>query len=164
MRRAWIGLGANLGDPPAQIAAALAALAAEPRLTVIARSRFWRSTAIGPQPQPDYCNAVAALETTITPEVLLARLQDFEDAAGRTREQRWGARVLDLDLLHVEGVRRRTTRLTLPHPQIARRAFVLVPWSEIAPRLVVPGVGEIGRLAEACDRSGLEPWPPSADG
>lgn len=163
MPRAYIGLGANLGDPSAQILAALASLAANRCIELIARSRLWRSKAIGPQPQPDYCNAVAVLETSLAPERLLDWLQDLEDAAGRTREQRWGPRVLDLDLLYVDGARRRTTRLTLPHPQIAHRAFVLVPWAEIAPRLRVPGVGEIGALAAACDHGGLEPWPLPTD-
>lgn len=159
LRRAWVGLGANLGDPRGQLIDALAVLASDSQWTLIARSRLWRSAAVGPRPQPDYCNAVAALDTRLAPDDLLVRLLEIEDAAGRTRDQRWGPRVLDLDLLHVEGARRRTTRLTLPHSQIAERCFVLVPWSEIAPRLTVPGVGEIGRLAAGCDCGGLEPWP-----
>lgn len=155
---AYVGLGANLGDPPAQLDAALDALAAQPGVRLLQCSRYWRSDAIGPQPQPDYCNAACSIETQLAPEALLNLLLDLEDAAGRTREQRWGPRVLDLDLLHVDGVHRATTRLTLPHPQIARRPFVLLPLAEVAPTLAIPGVGEIAALAERCDRSGLRPW------
>ncbi len=156
--RAYVGLGANLGDPPAQLDAALIALDAQPQICLRRRSRYWRSRAIGPQPQPDYCNAVCSLETTLTPEALLSVLLDLEDAAGRTREQRWGPRVLDLDLLHVEGERRVTPRLTCPHPQLARRPFVLVPLAEVAPTLVIPDLGAVAALAADCDRSELQPW------
>ncbi|HEU0198516.1 MAG TPA: 2-amino-4-hydroxy-6-hydroxymethyldihydropteridine diphosphokinase [Nevskiaceae bacterium] len=156
--RAWVGLGANLGSPARQIATAVAALATTPHIRMLRRSRYWRSKAIGPQPQPDYCNGACAIETTLRPEALLNILLDLEDAAGRTRTQRWGPRVLDLDLWHMEGVQRNTTRLTLPHPQIARRPFVLVPLAEIAPDLVIPGVGVVAELAAACDRSELSHW------
>lgn len=155
---AWIGLGANLGDPAHQIAAAVVALAATPGVRVLRRSRYWRSKAIGPQPQADYCNGACAVETTLTPEALLNVLLDLEDGAGRTRTQRWGPRVLDLDLLHVAGVQRATTRLTLPHPQIARRPFVLVPLAEIASELEIPGVGNVGACAAACDHNELQHW------
>jgi 2-amino-4-hydroxy-6-hydroxymethyldihydropteridine pyrophosphokinase len=157
---AYVGLGANLGDPPRQLLNALDRLANDPEWRLEARSRLWRSPAIGPQPQPDYCNAVCRLRTRLEPEQLLGRLLDLEDAAGRTREQRWGPRLLDLDLLHVPGVRRATTRLTLPHPQIARRDFVLRPWAEIAPGLVLPGLGSIAALAAACANASAHPWPP----
>ena len=159
---AYVGLGANLGDPPAQLDTALHALSAQAGLQLLKCSRYWRSDAIGPQPQPDYCNAVCHVETRLGPEDLLNLLLDLEDAAGRTREQRWGPRVIDLDLLHVDGVHRATTRLTLPHPQIARRPFVLLPLAEVAPALVIPGVGNVSVLADACDRSGLRPWTRTA--
>jgi len=155
---AYIGLGANLGDPVRQLDAALAALESAAGVRLLRCSRYWRSRAIGPQPQADYCNAVCAVDTTLMPEALLSALLDIEDAAGRTREQRWGPRVLDLDLLHVEGAHRATTRLTLPHPQLARRAFVLVPLAEVAPQLDIPGVGRIADLAAICDRRDLRPW------
>ncbi|TAM12381.1 MAG: 2-amino-4-hydroxy-6-hydroxymethyldihydropteridine diphosphokinase [Nevskiaceae bacterium] len=159
---AWIGLGANLGSPERQVATAIITLAQVPGVKMLRRSRYWRSKAIGPQPQPDYCNAACAIETQLEPEALLNALLDLEDAAGRTRTQRWGPRVLDLDLLHMQGVLRATTRLTLPHPQISRRAFVLVPLAEVAPRLDIPGVGVVGERAADCDRSDLRLWLASA--
>lgn len=155
---AWIGLGANLGDPARQIAAAVAKLANIPGIGMQRRSRYWRSKAIGPQPQPDYCNGACAITTTLAPEALLNVLLDLEDAAGRTRTQRWGPRVLDLDLLHIDGISRATTRLTLPHPRIASRPFVLVPLAEIAPDLDIPDVGIVGECAARCDRSELQHW------
>ncbi|HEX7381297.1 MAG TPA: 2-amino-4-hydroxy-6-hydroxymethyldihydropteridine diphosphokinase [Nevskiaceae bacterium] len=156
--RAWIGLGANLGQPPQQVAGAIATLSSAPHIHMLKRSRYWRSKAIGPQPQPDYCNAACAIETTLDPEALLNVLLDMEDAAGRTRTQRWGPRVLDLDLLYMAGVQRATTRLTLPHPQIARRPFVLVPLAEVDPKLDIPGVGVVGDLAAGCNRDDLQLW------
>ena len=158
MVTAYVGLGANLGNPAAQLDAALAELGVQPRISLQRRSRYWRSRAIGPQPQPDYCNAVCSLQTDLEPEALLSILLDLENAAGRTREQRWGPRVLDLDLLHVEGAHRATTRLTLPHPQLVHRPFVLVPLAEVEATLVIPGIGAIASLAAACDRSELQPW------
>lgn len=159
---AWVGLGANLGAPARQVAAAIATLAQVSGVKMLRRSRYWRSKAIGPQPQPDYCNAACAIETQLEPEALLNALLDLEDAAGRTRTQRWGPRVIDLDLLHMQGVTRATTRLTLPHPQIARRPFVLVPLAEVAPQLDIPGVGIVGERAAECDRSDLRLWLTSA--
>lgn len=161
MVSAYVGLGANLGNPAAQLDAALTALGAQPQLRLLRCSRYWRSRAIGPQPQPDYCNAVCSIKTALASEVLLSILLDLEDIAGRTREQRWGPRVLDLDLLHVDGVHRATTRLTLPHPQLVHRPFVLVPLAEVEPMLVVPGIGAIASLAADCDRSELRLWDPS---
>lgn len=102
---------------------------------------------MGPQPQPDYCNAVCAIETTLTPEELLGELLAIEDAAGRTRKQRWGPRLLDLDLLHIEGVRRSSARLMLPHPYLQYRAFVLLPLAEVAPGLVIDALGSVADLA-----------------
>lgn len=160
MVSAYLGLGANLGNPAAQLDAVLKALDAQPKIRLLRCSRYWRSRAIGPQPQPDYCNAACSIETRLTPEALLSVLLDLENAAGRTREQRWGPRVLDLDLLHVDGVRRATTRLTLPHPQLERRPFVLVPLAEVEPTLVIPGIGAVASLAAACDRSDLQLWYP----
>lgn len=158
MAKAYIGLGSNLGNPAANLDAARICLAEQPRVSLLKCSGYWRSRAIGPQPQPDYCNAACTIEAGLTPEELLSVLLDMEDAAGRTREQRWGPRVLDLDLLHVEGVRRTTTRLTVPHPQLHRRAFVLVPLAEIAPDLVIANLGSVAELARKCSRTDLRPW------
>jgi 2-amino-4-hydroxy-6-hydroxymethyldihydropteridine diphosphokinase len=158
--RAYIGLGANLGEPAAQIESALLQLAANPGVVLLARSRLYRSDPVGPAGQPDYCNAACVIETTRKPADLLVVLHAIEDAAGRERgAERWAARTLDLDLLHVEGVAIDTPSLRLPHPQLQRRAFVLIPLLEIAPQLEIPGLGRIETLAAGIDRSGLSDWP-----
>jgi 2-amino-4-hydroxy-6-hydroxymethyldihydropteridine diphosphokinase len=141
--------GANLGDPPRQIERALTALAEIPGIQLLARSALYRSPPLGPTPQPVFCNAVCALASTLTPEALLQRLLALEREAGRERRERWGPRLLDLDLLHVEGVSLQQPGLTLPHPELARRGFVLVPLAEIAPELVIPGLGKVAECAAA---------------
>lgn len=160
-RRAWIGLGGNLGDVPATFDRALAALAATPGLRVIASSRRYRTPAWGITDQPDFINAVVAIESTLPPDALLERLHAVEREHGRDRanETRWGPRTLDLDLLAVEGVSSASPALTLPHPRLAERAFVLVPWAEIAPGLDLPGIGRIAALRDGVDCSGIEAIP-----
>ncbi len=146
--KAYIGLGANLGDPAAQLRAALRELQA--RVELLAVSSFYRTAPLGPPGQPDYCNAACAIASTLEPEAMLDLLQGIEQAAGRDRSgERWGPRVLDLDLLHVEGRTLQSPRLTLPHPELHRRAFVLVPLAEIAPDLLIPGLGRVEDMATA---------------
>ncbi len=140
-RRAWIGLGANLGDARAAVARALHWLDACPDLHLEAASRLHRTAPIGP-PQPDYVNAVARVRTTLAPEALLLSLQSMERAAARRRTVRWGPRTLDLDLLLYDDghgqVRLASPTLTLPHPELARRRFVLGPLAELDPDLRHP--------------------------
>jgi 2-amino-4-hydroxy-6-hydroxymethyldihydropteridine diphosphokinase len=155
--KAYVALGANLGDPEAQLRAALRALAQTPGVCGLVVSSFYRSAPLGP-PQPDYCNAVCAFDTELAPEALLERLQAIEAAAGRTRGVRWGPRTLDLDLLFVEGETRNTADLQLPHPRLHERAFVLVPLAELAPDLEIPGHGRVSDLAATSDRSTVRPW------
>lgn len=160
MVRAWIGLGANLGDPAARIRGALGSIGAMPGCVLLKASTLYRSAPMGPPGQPDYCNAVAEVETTLAPRALLDALLAIERAAGRVRGgDRWGPRVLDLDLLHVEGVSVDEPGLHLPHPGIARRNFVIVPLAQIAPALTIPGVGVAASLAQAAGTDGLAPWP-----
>jgi 2-amino-4-hydroxy-6-hydroxymethyldihydropteridine diphosphokinase len=157
MPLAYIGLGSNLDDPPRQLRAALAALAVRPALRLLAQSALYRSAPMGEPGQADYCNAVCCVETDLAPEALMAELLAVERAAGRVRNgRRWGPRVLDLDLLHYEGAVRHNADLTLPHPGIAQRNFVLWPLAEIAPALDIPGVGGIKALAERVGRAGLQ--------
>lgn len=157
--RAYIALGANLGDPPAQLRAALHSLRAAPQLEVVAVSQLYRTPPLGPAGQPDYCNAVCAVDTALQPEALLDLLQGIENAAGRKRDgAHWGPRLLDLDLLYMEGRASHTPRLTLPHPGLQHRAFVLVPLLEIAPALTIPGLGAVAALAAAVDRTGVTAW------
>lgn len=160
MPRAFVGLGANLGDPSAQIEAALARLAQHPAITVTARSALYRSAALGPGPQPDYCNAVCAIDTGLAPDAVLAVLQQVEAGLGRTRPvQRWAPRIIDLDLLHYEGVRQPGPGLALPHPELARRSFVLVPLAQVAPDLELPGMGRVEELVAALGHPVLPLWP-----
>lgn len=160
MRRAWLGLGANLGDPVAQVERALLQIAALPETRLIARSLLYRSDPVGPPGQPDYCNAVCAIETALAPEALLDAVLAIEVDNGRTRDGvRWTARRLDIDLLHVDGIVCDTARLSLPHPQLQLRNWVLVPLLEIAPTLQIPGVGAVAALAAQVGDGGLSRWP-----
>ena len=159
MPRTYIGLGANLGHPPGQLNAALTHIAARPRVRLVAQSSFYRSAPLGPAGQPDYCNAACSVDTDLTPDDLLTALHAIERDMGRQRPPvRWAPRLIDLDLLHVEGVSLRTARLTLPHPELARRNFVLVPLAEIAPTLVLPGLGKVKDLARDIGSAGLQRW------
>jgi 2-amino-4-hydroxy-6-hydroxymethyldihydropteridine diphosphokinase len=145
---AYIGLGSNLADPASQIRAARIALSRLPETREIAFSALYRTPPMGPAGQPDYVNAVLAVETRLDAESLLAELQRIETEQGRVRTgERWGARTLDLDLL-LYGQRQFTTpTLTVPHPGIAERAFVVYPLLEIAPDLDIPGLGPLRELA-----------------
>ena len=160
MAIAYIALGANLGEPADQLRAALHTLSAIPQIQVQARSSLYRSAPLGPTDQPYYCNAVCKVATSLTPEQLLEQLLAIERSAGRIRSaDRWGPRLLDLDLLHVEGQQRDSAQLKLPHPGIAHRNFVLVPLAEIAPSLEIPGLGPVAALAGKTGSEGLELWP-----
>lgn len=155
MVRAYIGLGANLGEPLAQLRAAVAALAALPGSTLAAVSPLYRSAPLGPAGQPDYYNAVAALDTPLPPHALLAALQAIETAQGRVRLERWGPRTLDLDLLLYGADVIATPDLTVPHAELAQRCFVLVPLHDLAPALVLPDGRPLAQLAVHTDRTGL---------
>ena len=142
VRRAYIGLGANLGDARATVRAALAALAAQPGLRLRAVSPLYRSAAL-PAGGPDYLNAVAALDSQLSPDALLQRLQTLEAAHGRERPYANAPRTLDLDLLLHGRQRRSSPALTLPHPRLHQRAFVLRPLLDLAPRIRVQGLGPL---------------------
>lgn len=163
MTRVWLGLGANLGDPQAQVERAFEQIDALPQTRLIARSALYRSDPVGPPGQPDYCNAVCEIETALAPDALLDAVLAIEVDNGRTRDGvRWQARRLDIDLLHVDGYAVDTPRLTLPHPHLAARNWVLVPLADIAPQLVIPGMGSIAALAQRLGHAGLRRW--AADG
>ncbi len=159
MYSAYVGLGANLGDPAAQLRAALTAIASLDGTQVVATSRFYRSAPMGPPDQPEYCNAVCHVQTRLAPRALLDALIGIERTAGRIRGgERWGPRRLDLDLLHVEGLQRDEPGLNLPHPGIAKRNFVLVPLAELAPALEIPGLAAIESLVREVGMEGLSAW------
>lgn len=146
---AYVGIGGNLGDARATVAAAVRALGALPACRLLRVSSCWRSAPVDAG-GPDFVNAVAALATGRTPEDLLAALQAVELAFGRQRPYRHAPRTLDLDLLlHGDAVRA-TPALTLPHPRLHLRAFVLRPLLEIAPTLTAPGLGALAAHLPAC--------------
>lgn len=144
----YIALGSNLDEPPAQVRRALVELARLEGATLRAVSSLYRSSPMGPADQPDYINAVAALETGLAPHALLNALQAIEQAHGRRRgAQRWGPRTLDLDVLLYGQETIDDQRLTIPHPGISERAFVLFPLQEIvAPDFMIPGHGSLQEL------------------
>jgi 2-amino-4-hydroxy-6-hydroxymethyldihydropteridine diphosphokinase len=154
---AYIGVGSNLNDPAAQVSRALEALAELPDTRLVATSRRYSNPPMGPQDQPDYVNAVAGLLTKLTPESLLDEMQRLEGRLGRIRKpgDKWGPRIIDLDLL-IHGINQHATeQLTLPHSGISDRNFVLFPLCDIAPMLHVPGQGTVALLAAKVSHDGL---------
>ena len=143
MKTAYVALGANIGDPTATVLAAFAALANLADSRVVHTSSLYRTAPVGLKNQPDFINAVAMLETGLAPEELLDALLDLETRFGRVRRDRNGPRTLDLDLLLYDDIELDLPRLTLPHPRLHLRAFVLHPLAEIALGLVIPGRGSV---------------------
>ena len=153
---AYIGVGSNLADPRKQVLDACERLARLPRTCCVQTSRLYRSRPMGPVAQADFVNAAAGLLTQLVPEALLAQLRAIEAAMGRPAERvRWGPRVIDLDLLSYAQERRASEALSLPHPGIVERNFVLYPLSEIAPDLDLPGLGRVAELAGRVTSEGL---------
>ncbi|MCB1767994.1 MAG: 2-amino-4-hydroxy-6-hydroxymethyldihydropteridine diphosphokinase [Candidatus Competibacteraceae bacterium] len=154
--RAFIGLGSNLDDPIAQVRLACTELFALSECTNLQCSSLYHSAPMGPQDQPPYINAVAAFDTTLAPMRLLDALQAIELSHHRVREgQRWGPRTLDLDLLLYGDRIIDLPRLTVPHPGLTVREFVLHPLAEIAPDRLIPGYATVRELAAACPLRGL---------
>jgi 2-amino-4-hydroxy-6-hydroxymethyldihydropteridine diphosphokinase len=152
MRRAYVGLGANLGDREGTLRAALDLLAATPGLEVVAVSSFRETDPVGYLDQPRFVNAAAAVETVLPPRELLARLLSVERDLGRTREgPRFGPRTVDLDLLLYADETIDEPGLTVPHPRLHERRFALEPLAELAPGLVVPGRGRVESLLAELD-------------
>jgi 2-amino-4-hydroxy-6-hydroxymethyldihydropteridine diphosphokinase len=152
---AYIGVGSNLGDSRSRVLAAFDALAHLPRTKLLARSRLYRTRPYGPVPQGDFINAAARLETQLTARELLDGIRCIESEAGRIRDERWGPRTLDLDLLLYGNERIDLPELTVPHPGIAERGFVLAPLTDIAPELDVPGAGRVEALLRALPADGI---------
>jgi 2-amino-4-hydroxy-6-hydroxymethyldihydropteridine diphosphokinase len=142
--RAFIGLGSNLGDGPAMIRAASAALGRFDSIQVLRLSSLYRTAAWGRTGQPDFTNAVAEIETVLDPEDLLAVCLQTELSLGRTSSEiRWSPRVIDIDILCYGNSELNRPGLQLPHPRLHQRAFVMVPLLELEPELVIPGVGAV---------------------
>lgn len=156
---AFLGLGGNLGDVPATLREAIDALAALPGVRLRAVSSFYRTPAWGMTAQPDFVNAVVALETTLEPAALLEAMLGIERRAGRDRGDdapRWGPRTLDLDLLLYGDQVLDLPGLQVPHPRLHERAFALLPLVEIAPEAVIPGIGPARARLETMAVDGIE--------
>ena len=153
---AFIGIGSNLDNPLLQVQTALRELAEIPNTELIRSSSLYRTPPMGPPDQPDYINAVAALTTTLSPTELLDALQALEARHGRVRTIHWGPRTLDLDVLLYGNETVHTARLTVPHPGIAQRAFVVLPLAEIAPALEIQGLGALSMLRAALQATPIE--------
>jgi len=159
MTRAFIALGSNLADPVSQLAAAFDELSQLPQTQLLARSSLWRSAPVGYLDQPDFVNAVAEVDTALGPEALLAHLLDIERRHGRIREFQNAPRTLDLDIALYGDACIDSPALTVPHPRMHERAFVLLPLSELAPDLLIPGHGPLHALLPGVSGQNLQPMP-----
>ena len=158
MQTAYIGLGSNLADPLEQLRSAMRVIVSMPSTRVVRHSHFYRTPPWGKTDQPEFINAVAAIETELTARALLEELLAIERRAGRQRVgERWGPRVLDLDILLYGQEIIDEPALHIPHPHIRNRAFVIVPLAEIAPNLEIPTLGRIADLIRHVDASACIP-------
>lgn len=156
MSRAFVAIGSNLQQPRSQVEQALAGLDGLPQTQVIQRSSLYRTAPVGYDNQPEFINAAAEVETDLTPLELLHELLALENAQGRERPFPNAPRVLDLDLLLYNDIIMNTAELTLPHPRMHNRGFVLLPLAEIAPELVITQHGMVAELAAQCLDQGVE--------
>ncbi|PTQ87840.1 2-amino-4-hydroxy-6-hydroxymethyldihydropteridine diphosphokinase [Agitococcus lubricus] len=145
----YLGLGANLGQPLAQLQFAVQALQALSHCKLLAVSRLYGSKPVGPANQPDYLNAAVRMQTQWDAETLLDNLQDIEQAAGRVRLERWGARTLDIDILLYGNQEIHSPRLTIPHVELCQRHFVVLPLLDLCPELTLPNGIKVASLATA---------------
>ena len=163
MVRAYLGLGSNMGDKRQMLVEALSQLDAAPGLRVLARSGFYRTPPWGETEQDWFLNAAAAVETSLSPQDLLATCLGVEQQLGRVRDRKWGPRLIDIDVLDYGGQTVADPELVLPHRYALQRAFVLMPLAELAPDLTIGGVRVREALAEL-DRSGIVREPGSVAG
>lgn len=152
--RVFVGLGSNVGDRLGCLRAAVSALDATDGIDLVAASSVYETDPVGPK-QPDFLNAVVELATDLAAEELLRVCRRIEDELGRRRRDRWGPREIDLDLLLYGDRTIRTDELTVPHAQIAARAFVLAPLEELVPAYEIPGVGDTSSLLARLGRKGV---------
>lgn len=151
----YIGLGSNLEQPIEQVSSAIEELALLPETELLTTSALYRSAPVGPQDQPDFINAVAQIETSLSPLSLLDKLQELEQNHQRVRERHWGPRTLDLDILLYGDLTINNDRLTVPHAFMHERSFVLYPLSEISPGLQMPNGENLSSLLVACPLGSL---------
>ncbi len=148
-RPAYVAIGSNLGSPEERVKEAFARLGALPQVRSLQRSRLYRSRPMGPQDQPDFINAAAGFLTLSSAPQLLEQLLEIERAMGRHRAERWGPRIIDLDLVWMNDAAVSSPELTVPHPGVPSRNFVLYPLADLAPTLDIPGYGNVQTLMRA---------------
>lgn len=146
MATSFLSLGSNLGDRLDHLSKAVTALAKQPKIKVIKVSSVYQTKPVGGPEQDDYLNAVVKIQTGLSAHELLAVTQSIENNEGRVREVRWGPRTLDIDVLTYDDLISTDDKLTLPHPRISERAFVLVPFFEIDPQATISGLGKVADL------------------
>jgi 2-amino-4-hydroxy-6-hydroxymethyldihydropteridine diphosphokinase len=156
MSKAFVALGSNLSEPTSQVIRAFQAIDKLPKTKLIKTSSLYQSAPVGYANQPDFINAVAEISTQLSPETLLAALLNIEIEAGRERPFANAPRVLDLDLLLYDDLTINTKNLTLPHPRMHERGFVLLPLAEIAPELSLPDGSNVVKLALAHKNQGIK--------
>ena len=154
-RRTVIAMGSNLGDRLDYLQGGLDGLFDTPRITFLAVSPVYETTPVGGPEQPDYLNAVVIAETSMPARAVLERCLSLEDAYGRVRDERWGPRTLDLDLIIYGDEVSNSPGLTLPHPRAHERAFVLAPWLDADPQAQLPGCGPVADLLAAVGTAGI---------
>ena len=146
MATSFLSLGSNLGDRLDHLSKAVTALAKQPKIKVLKVSSVYQTKPVGGPEQDDYLNAVVKIQTELSAHELLAVTQSIENNEGRVREVRWGPRTLDIDVLTYDDLISADDKLTLPHPRISERAFVLVPFFEIDPQATISGLGKVADL------------------
>jgi len=155
MRNIYIALGSNLDDPINQIKEAIANIQNMPKTIIINQSSLYETSPVGFLDQPNFINSVIKIETHFTPHVLLEELQKIEIKARRIRDKKNGPRTLDLDILLIDDLNLDTDTLTIPHPRMHNRPFVLIPLSEINPNINIPGFGNISNIIKNFSKKGI---------
>lgn len=156
MEKVVLSIGSNLGDRLENLQTAVTKISGNPRISNVVSSSVYETAPFGGPEQDDFLNAVLLLETDLSAEELLTFAQQLETQANRVREVRWGPRTLDVDILTYGDEIHESETLTIPHPRIAQRAFVLVPWFEIDPSATIPALGKLADLTAAIDKSGVQ--------
>lgn len=156
MAISFLSLGSNLGDRLNYLSQAVTTLTNTPKIKVLKVSSIYQTKPVGGPEQDDYLNAVVKIDTELSPQELLAVTQSIENNAGRVREVRWGPRTLDIDVLTYADLISADEKLTLPHPRISERAFVLVPFYEIEPTATIAGIGELASLYNRISKSDVQ--------
>lgn len=156
-RRAALGLGSNLGDRLENLQNAIDTLLSTDEIMGVAVSPVYETEPVGgPADQPKYLNAVLLVDTTLTARSLLERAQAVEEVYGRNRDEHWGPRTLDVDVLVVGNRIEDDGTVVVPHPRLHERAFVLAPWADVEPDAQVPGLGRVADLLDAVGRNGVQ--------